>query len=107
MIDLFNAGGPIIMSILTLLLVAVLMTAFKFQEWTKELGILALSVGILGQVVGLYGMFEGIESFGGNINQAMIAGGLKYSAISTIYGLLIFILSLGIRVVNKTRFVES
>ncbi|WP_157963207.1 hypothetical protein [Algoriphagus litoralis] len=53
MIDLFNAGGHIIMSILTLLLLAVLVTAFKFQEWTKEMGLLALSVGILGQVVGL------------------------------------------------------
>ncbi|WP_157963206.1 hypothetical protein [Algoriphagus litoralis] len=52
-------------------------------------------------------MFEGIESFGGKINQAMIAGGLKYSTISTIYGVLIYIVSFAIRLVNKTRFMES
>ncbi|MCS5490194.1 MotA/TolQ/ExbB proton channel family protein [Algoriphagus limi] len=105
MIDLFFAGGPIIMSILTLQLIAVVVSAFKFPEWTKELGIFALATGILGQVIGLYGMFEGIESFGGNINQAMIAGGLKYSTISTIFGLLIFMVSLVIRVIQKPRFV--
>jgi hypothetical protein len=104
MIDLFYAGGPIIMSILTLILLAVIVTAFKFQEWNKEMGLLGLSVGILGQVIGLYGVFEGIESFGGEVNQAMIAGGLKYSTISTIFGLLIYIVSLIIRLVNKPRF---
>jgi len=102
--DLFYAGGPIIMSIMTLLLFTLIFTLFRFQEWTTEIGLLALAVGVLGQVIGLYGMFEGIESFGGNVNQAMIAGGLKYSTISTIYGVIIYMISLVIRLINKPRF---
>jgi len=92
------------MSIMTLLLFTLIFTLFRFQEWTTEIGLLALAVGVLGQVIGLYGMFEGIESFGGNVNQAMIAGGLKYSTISTIYGVIIYMISLVIRLINKPRF---
>ncbi|RAI84369.1 MotA/TolQ/ExbB proton channel family protein [Algoriphagus yeomjeoni] len=101
MIHLFNAGGPIYMSILTILLLTVILSIFKFPKWTKEIGLLALAVGILGQVVGLYGIFEGIESMGGNVGQAMIVGGLKISMITMIYGVIIFIVSLLGRLINK------
>jgi biopolymer transport protein ExbB/TolQ len=94
------------MGILTILLLAVIISAFKFPNWTKEIGLLALSIGILGQVFGLYGIFEGIESFGGQVEQAMIAGGLKFSMITTIYGVLIFTLSLLARLVHKSGIIK-
>jgi len=64
------------------------------------MGLLALATGILGQVIGLYKMFEGIEMMNG-VSPAMIAGGLKVSSITTLYGLLIYILSLGLRAGQK------
>ncbi|NDC87218.1 MAG: hypothetical protein EB075_00170 [Bacteroidetes bacterium] len=102
MIDLFYMGGPLFMGILTVLLVGVVVAAFMAPAWVKELGLLALTVGLLGQLLGLYGAFQGIEAMGG-VSPAMLAGGLKVSSITTIYGVLIYLVSLVIRLVQKPR----
>ena len=102
MLEIFYMGGPLFMSILTLLLVAVLVSAWKWPQWVKELGILALTVGILGQLIGLYTAFNAMEQTP-DISPAMLAGGLKVSTITTLYGFLIFIVSLIIRIVQKPR----
>ena len=104
MFELFYMGGPLFMSLLTLCLAGLLVCAWKFPEWVKEVGILALALGILGQVIGLYSAFEGIEQAGG-VSQEMLAGGLKVSSITTAYGLIIYILSIVLRMVNKPRLV--
>lgn len=102
MIDLFYQGGPLFMSILTLILLAVLVSFWKFPKWTKDLGILALAFGIMGQIIGLYSAFKGIEQMGG-VSQEMMAGGLKVSSITTMYGLLIFIISVVLRLLKKVK----
>jgi hypothetical protein len=102
MLEIFYMGGPLFMSILTLLFVAVLVSAWKFPQWVKELGILALTFGILGQLIGLYTAFNAMEQTP-EISPSMLAGGLKISMITTLYGFLIFIVSLIIRVVQKPR----
>lgn len=102
MLDLFYQGGPLFMTILTILLLGVIVCFWKFPEWTKEVGLLALSVGILGQIIGLYSAFQGIEQMG-QVSQQMMAGGLKVSSITTVYGLLIYILSIVLRLINKSR----
>ena len=102
MLNLFYEGGTLFMSILTILLLGVIVCFFKFPKWIKEVGVLALSFGILGQIIGLYGVFEGIEQMG-QVSQELMAGGLKVSSITTIYGLLIYILSLILRLINKPR----
>ena len=90
------------MSILTLLLVGVLICAWKYPEWIKEVGLLALSIGILGQIIGLFSAFQFMEASGG-VSQEVMAGGLKVSSITTAYGLLIYIVSLVLRIVIKPR----
>jgi len=102
MIDLFYQGGPLFMSFLTILFLALLISAWKFPDYTNEIGILALSIGILGQIIGLYSAFKGIEQMG-QISQEMMAGGLKVSSITTMYGLIIYIISIIIRLVSKPR----
>lgn len=104
MLNLFYEGGPLFMTILTILLIGVIVCFFKFPNWLKEVGILALSFGILGQIIGLYGAFKGIEQMG-QVSQEMMAGGLKVSSIPTIYGLLIYILSLVLKLVNKPKLI--
>mgnify|MGYP001394873735 CR=1 FL=1 len=71
-------------------------------EWINEIGLLALAVGALGQIIGLYGAFKGIEEMG-QVSQQMMAGGLRVSSITTMYGLIIYIISLVIRIVQKPR----
>ncbi|NNL16102.1 MAG: hypothetical protein HKO81_05620 [Flavobacteriaceae bacterium] len=102
MIDLFYQGGLLFMSLLTILLLALLISAWKFPDYINEIGILALAIGILGQIIGLYGAFKGIEQMG-QVSQEMMAGGLKVSSITTMYGLIIYIISIIIRLVSKPR----
>lgn len=99
MIDLFMMGGPLFMGILTLILLLMIYAAVR-NGCVKELGLLALAVGFMGQLLGLFGAFEGIEQMGG-VSQAMLAGGLKVSSITSIYGLLIYTVGLLIQIVKK------
>ena len=102
MIDLFYMGGPLFMGILTLIFIGTWVAAFRGKAAVKELGQLALAFGFFGQLLGLYGAFEGIESMGG-VSQAMLAGGLKVSSITALYGLFIYLVSVVIRTVVAFR----
>ena len=103
MIDLFFEGGLLFMSLLTVLFAAVVYATFQYRKSLKLLGLLALSLGILGQLLGLFQMYDGIVSMGGEISQTMLAGGLRVSSITSIYGLLIYSVSLIIRLVFSLR----
>jgi len=119
MITLFQNGGPLFMGILTLILFVLVATAFYIAvlrkaeqksvptaDWLKEIGILGLVVGIFGQFLGLYQAFSAIEQMG-SVSQSMLAGGIKVSSITSIYGLVIFIfailLKLGLNLTDKTK----
>lgn len=58
----------------------------------KEIGIFGLVFGIFGQFVGLYQAFTAIEQMG-SVSPALLAGGLKVSAITTLYGMIIFVIA--------------
>ena len=105
MIDLFYAGGPLFMGILTIILIAAVASAvYIFVQGrsenakvpsvnlVKEIGIFGLVVGIFGQFIGLYQAFDAIEQMGA-VSPAILAGGLKVSAITTLYGMIIFVIA--------------
>ncbi len=109
--DLFYMGGPLFMGILTIVFIVMLAWAiYHFHpvllkqkidvskklstlKHIKTIGSFALVTGILGQLVGLYGAFEAVEQAGGVV-VPILMGGLKVSMIPTIYGVLIFLISL-------------
>lgn len=71
--------------------------AFRMQKggapdvsWVKHLGTVALSLGVLGQCVGLYGAFLAIEEWGG-VSPKILFAGFRVSSITTISGLVIFV----------------
>ena len=64
----------------------------KTLEAIKFIGGFALAFGIFGQVIGLFEAFKAIEKMG-EVSQAMLAGGLKVSSFTTMYGFLIFLVS--------------
>ena len=99
MLDYFYMGGPLFMGMLTLIFIALIVAAV-LKKGVKEIGLLALAMGFLGQLIGLMGAFDGIEAMGG-VSQSMLAGGLKVSSITSIYGLLIYIISLIVQVVQR------
>ena len=88
------------MSMLSFLLLGVLWTAWKGGP-LKELGLLALAIGILGQLIGIYDAFSVFETT--EISSALLAGGLKVSLTTTLYGLVIYIVSLVLRAAQTWR----
>jgi len=110
MFDLFYQGGPLFMGILTILLFIVVLLSVYFLyliirkeyksldltikklNFIKTTGIYALVTGILGQLIGLYSAFTQIEA-ARDISPAILVGGLRISMITTIYGMIIFLIS--------------
>jgi biopolymer transport protein ExbB/TolQ len=110
MFELFYMGGTFFMSILTLIFIAMLAVAiingmplFKGEidslesasrkiSYIKSVGLFALVVGILGQMVGLFSAFQAIE-MAGDVSPSLMAGGFKVSMITTLYGFLIYVIS--------------
>ncbi|MEN8155950.1 MAG: MotA/TolQ/ExbB proton channel family protein [Bacteroidota bacterium] len=111
MVKLFYMGGPLFMGILTILLLILLVVSIIFGisiasgradgvanfrhrlTYLKSMGLFTMITGILGQLIGLMMAFSAIER-AGDISPAILVGGLKISMISTLYGLLIYMLSI-------------
>ena len=94
MLELFNSGGPLFMSILTIILIILVYCSFKHKQKLNIIGRLGLVVGVLGHLLGLYSMFEALEILESSVSPNLIASGIKVSMICLIYGLLIYIISL-------------
>lgn len=105
MLDLFYMGGPLFMGVLTIILIAVVATAVYIFLQTggdrskspsptlvREIGIFALVFGFFGQFLGLYQAFIAIEQVE-TVSPALLAGGLKVSSITTLYGMIIFVIA--------------
>jgi len=116
--DLFYQGGPLFMSILTILLVIMtvwivyhLVRVFQSQQLNREkvlrklkygrsIGLFALIVGILGQLIGFYEAFSVMERVG-EISPALVYGGIKVSMITTLYGIIIYLFSIALWFVSS------
>lgn len=110
MTNLFYMGGPLFMGILSLLFLVILSmaifraiqiqkndvdheTTFRHRlSYIKSIGLFTLVTGIFGQLIGLYQAFSAIERVG-DVSPALLAGGLKVSMITTLYGITIFLIS--------------
>ena len=109
--NLFLMGGPLFMSILTMLFVIMtawiiyhlivvynskqtnLENALRKIGYGKSIGLFAMVTGIFAQLLGLYEAFSAIEK-AGDISPALVYGGIKISMISTLYGIFIYLFSL-------------
>lgn len=91
------------MSVLTLVLLSVLVTTgyiLMSNNYSdsrlsvlKSLGLFAFVFGLLGQFIGMYGALQSIAAMQVEISPALLAGGIKVSSISSIYGMIIFVIS--------------
>ncbi|MGQ7869689.1 MotA/TolQ/ExbB proton channel family protein [Sunxiuqinia sp. sy24] len=107
LVELFYMGGPLFMSLVTIWGIGILVfTAQKLIHFfvqgkvTKSglglillFGSLAMVTGFLGQAIGLIMAFNAIEA-AGDISPALVAGGLRVSMITPVYGTILFIFSL-------------
>ena len=111
MLDLFYQGGPLFMGLLTIILIVMLSAtvingmpvlkgaiadpvASRRKIGTiKSIGLFALIIGVLGQLIGLFSAFRAIELGAVEVSPTVIASGFKISMITTIYGLIIYVLA--------------
>lgn len=100
--SLFISGGPVGMILITLLFIGLFFAAWKAPAWVKEIGIAALVVGIFWT---LYGFLQIVDFLSGNADVAfnIIAGGIKVGLIPVLYGLIVYFVSLVLRVIHKPR----
>ncbi len=98
----FVNGGPVLMSIITVLLIAVLFAAWKAPAWVKELGILALAASVFMSFMSLYQFFNTIMLYG-EASFRVYCSGLTIALLPLLYGLLVYIVSIIIRIVQKPR----
>lgn len=98
MMEFFYMGGTLFMSLISLAHIGVFVAIVlhiqgrNILHMVREAGLLALALGVLGQLIGLFDAFRAIEAMGG-VSPKMLAAGLKVSSITTIYGLIGFIIS--------------
>ena len=102
-------GGILFMSILSIEFAGVLFFAGKAlmskhssTALIQKTGLLAAVTGIFGQLIGLFSAFEAIQQMG-SVSPAMLAGGLKVSMITTMYGLVIYLIALILSLVIKWK----
>ncbi len=107
MFSLFFEGGWEFMSLVSIMGLLMLYFAVKGATtvfghaasytpgslyYIRFFGMLALVCGILGQLIGLYEAMKYIAQ-AGEISQQVMAGGIKVSSITTLYGFIIFIIA--------------
>jgi biopolymer transport protein ExbB/TolQ len=66
----------------------------KFIEVGKQLGGLALALGVFGTIAGLFQAFDFLASSMETTEFSVIMGGLKVAMITALYGLIVFCISL-------------
>jgi len=106
-IEIHYMGGMLFMSSLSFLfLIIILLSGWKVYQLFLvipasdqkkkrglpeiiQVGTFALFFGILGQVIGLFDAFKAMEGME-SVPLPLLAGGLKVSTITTLYGSLIF-----------------
>ena len=114
MFKLFIQGGVGFMTILTILLVAIFFAAWKAPRWIKEIGSFALVFGFLTYLIGLYQMFQALQQVATDIGEGITGvfdlispnvffGGLRIGLIPVFYGVIIYLVSLIVRIIKKPR----
>ena len=99
---LFISGGPAGMIVITLFFIGLFFAAWKAPAWVKEIGIAALVVGAFWTILGFLQAADFIKEHE-DISPNIIWSGVKVGLIPILYGLIVYFVSLIIRVIQKPR----
>jgi len=101
--ELFVTGGAEFMSILTLLLALLFLAAWKAPAWVRDIGSVALAIGILGHLIGIYLAFGDLITFEGDVSIKVICAGYRCSIITVMYGFVIYAVARIIHIFQTPR----
>ena len=102
MLTLFYDGGIFAMTVITLLFVALLFAAWKAPRWVREIGHLALAFAGIMTLIPIHHAAKAVME-AGDISPMLIWGGVKCLTIAPIYALIVYCVSLVIRIIQKPR----
>ena len=111
--DRLNEGGPFFMYPLLLILILIIILIVKgfLQKGSVDktislissIALFAIVWGFLGQIIGLIGAFDAIESYG-DVSPEIMAGGLKIAFLPPVFGMFSFLIGrLGIIILTWIR----
>ena len=111
--DRLNEGGPFFMYPLLLILILIIIlivkgflqkrSVDKTISLVSSIALFAIVWGFLGQIIGLIGAFDAIESYG-EVSPEMLAGGLKVAFLAPVFGMFDFLVGrLGIILLTWIR----
>ena len=113
MFKIFMQGGAGFMTILTVLLVAIFFAAWKAPRWIKEIGEFALVFGLMTPMFPLYQFFTALQEVAADRNDItglfdlispnVLFGGMRIGLIPVFYGVIIYLISLIVRIIKKPR----
>ena len=111
--SLFVQGGLFIMSLITILFVGLLFAAWKAPAWVKEIGNITLVIGLLSPLIPLYQFLSALQDVaaikGDTVSSIfdLISPGLLFGVkallIPVIYGMIVYLVSLLIRIIRTPR----
>ena len=85
-----------------LLCIALLVAAWKAPRWVREIGLGALVFAFFATLFGLTQMMDAIQMVG-DVSPVILAACFKVALIPTFYGLIVYFISLILRVIQKPR----
>ena len=104
--NLFNlvfSSDPFGIGVITLLLIALFFVAWKAPAWVKETGLVALATVWLWTVCEFMAMGRSIVESAPDVDSYIIWGAVPIGLIPAAYGIIVYIISLIIRIVRKPR----
>ena len=99
----FISGGPIGMCGITLFLIALFFAAWKAPAWVKEIGLAGLVFALIYTFIEFAMMARYIQTCEGVTEQPALAAGFWCGLIPLIYGLIVYFISIVIRIIQKPR----
>ena len=90
------------MTVITILFIALLLAAWKAPRWVREIGHLALAFAAIMTLIPLHNAGDAVMQTG-DISPMLIWGGIKCLTIAPVYALIVYSVSLIIRIIQKPR----
>lgn len=102
MTRLFYDGGIFAMTVITVLFIALLLAAWKAPRWVREIGHLTLAFAGIMTLIPLRHAATAVMQ-AGDISPLLVWGGIRNLTIPLIYALIVYSVSLIIRIIQKPR----
>lgn len=100
--EFFLSGEPVGMIIISVLFVALFFVAWKAPAWVKEVGVGTLVFGYMWTLAEFMRAGKVIQELG-DVDGYIIWGGVRVALIPAVYGSIVYLVSLIIRVIRKPK----